>query len=229
MDASAKRTSSSSEPEGSAQLPRGRHGLSREFVLSNQRERIVRAMVEVAAERGYAETVVAEVIKHAGVSRKTFYDNFKGKEECFLAAYDTVSSELSRTAIEAYEEADDWPHGVRQALRASLRMLVLDQAAARVAFVEVLAAGPQALERYEAAIRRFVPLMERGREQVEHGGEVPPKVAVEVIGGVAQAMYLKILEGDALSLERSFEELLYFALVPFVGHERARSITLGAD
>jgi AcrR family transcriptional regulator len=193
-------------------------------VLDNQRERIVRAMVDTAAERGYAETAVADVIKRAGVSRKTFYENFKSKEACFLAAYDTVSGRLSTAAIQAYKSADDWTQGIRAALRACVEALVDDPAGARVAFVEILAAGPHALERYEASVRRFIPMIELGRSQAVHGPELPPRLAEEVIGGVSQAMYLKILEGDIAALEQSVDELLYFTLVPFIGHERARAI-----
>jgi AcrR family transcriptional regulator len=220
MAASLKRTSLHPRV-GSAQLPRGRHGLSRQFVLENQRERILDAMVHTAARRGYAEVAVADVIKRAGVSRKTFYENFKSKEDCFLTAYGVLVGRLSARAVDAYEQSDSWTDGIRGALRALLQMLSQDPALARVAMVEILAAGPRALERYDQAMHRILPILELGRAESAHGAELPPKLAEEILGGVTQTIYLSVLEGKSGTLEDSLQELLYFTLVPFLGHERA--------
>ena len=87
--ASGRRTAKLSE-----RLPRGRHGLPREAVTESQRQRILQAMIEVVSERGYPETRVVDVIGVAGVSRKTFYELFASKEDCFLAAYDVLLGNL---------------------------------------------------------------------------------------------------------------------------------------
>ncbi|HWI74932.1 MAG TPA: TetR/AcrR family transcriptional regulator, partial [Baekduia sp.] len=63
-------------PPGSTQLPKGRHGLSRAFIASNQRERLLDAIANVVADKGYAATRVADITDYAGVSRKTFYELF---------------------------------------------------------------------------------------------------------------------------------------------------------
>src|SRR3954454_12453140 len=68
-------------------LPRGRHGLTREQVVGSQRGRIFRAMAETMARKGYASTSVSEVLRAAGVSRETFYEQFTDKEDCFIAAF----------------------------------------------------------------------------------------------------------------------------------------------
>ena len=75
-------------------LPKGRHGLSRQFIASNQRERLLDAIANVVAEKGYAATRVADITDYAGVSRKTFYELFSDKEDCFLAAYDASRAML---------------------------------------------------------------------------------------------------------------------------------------
>src|SRR3954454_16600463 len=75
-------------------LPKGRHGLSRQFIASNQRERLLEAIANVVAEKGYAGTRVADITNYAGVSRKTFYELFTDKEECFLAAFDAITKLL---------------------------------------------------------------------------------------------------------------------------------------
>lgn len=221
MAASLKPTPPQPNPENAAQFQRGRHGLSRQFVLENQRERILQAMVDTVAQRGYGQVAVADVIKAAGVSRRTFYENFKSKEDCFLLAYDVLISGLSAVAIDAYAAAADWTDGIRCALRATLATLSKDTALARVVLVEVLAAGPHALQRYAQVMHRILPILQLGRCESEHGSELPAKLAEEILGGVTQALYLRVLAGEQASLSDSLSELLYFTLVPFLGHERA--------
>src|SRR5215475_3199222 len=99
-------------------LPRGRHGLSREEVATQQRTRILAATVDVVAELGYPETRVVDVIKRAGVSRKTFYEFFDDREDCFLAAYDLALGDLYRGTEVAYESASGqpWADRIRIAL-----------------------------------------------------------------------------------------------------------------
>src|SRR5438874_4109885 len=69
-------------------LPRGHHRLSRDEVGAAQRTRLLLAVVEVVAERGYAGATVGDVLRRARISRQTFYENFSNKEDCFLAAFD---------------------------------------------------------------------------------------------------------------------------------------------
>lgn len=229
MAASLKRTLSYEDQENAAQLPRGRHGLSRQFVFENQRERIIKAMIQAVGKKGYAEATVADVIRLAELSRKTFYDHFKSKEDCFLAAYDTIIKRITALALEAYEKAESWTDGLRGALRVSLKVLSSEPDVARLALVEILAAGPHALERYDRAMRQFIPMLEAGRGESVYGDEIPAKVSEEVIGGVTQTLYIQVLEGKGSSLEDSFEDLLYFALVPFVGHDQALRVAFAAE
>jgi len=91
------------------QLPRGRHGLSRDHVLASQRGRMLDAICQAVAEKGYARTAVADVIERAGVSRETFYEHFADKEECFLAAYELASDTLRSEVAEALPAEPDDP------------------------------------------------------------------------------------------------------------------------
>ncbi|HEV7687975.1 MAG TPA: helix-turn-helix domain-containing protein, partial [Acidimicrobiia bacterium] len=91
----------------SSRLPSGRHGLTREAVVASQRGRLVDAMAQIVAEKGYPATTVADVVERAGVSRRTFYEQFADKEACFLAAYDvglTVVLSRIREAVEGVPE-----------------------------------------------------------------------------------------------------------------------------
>src|SRR5215212_8952564 len=142
-------------------LPRGSHGLDRDVVEASQRTRLLEAVGRAVAERGYAAATIDDVVRRAGVSKKTLYDHFADKEDCFLAAYETASEELFERVREAHAGHDDWVERTRAGILAYLRWLAADPALARVYLVEVAAAGPQALERRERVRDRYADLMRR--------------------------------------------------------------------
>jgi AcrR family transcriptional regulator len=134
--------------EALAPLPRGRHRLPREEVARVQRNRIFRAMAEVMAEKGYARTSVADVLRVAGVSRETFYEQFSSKEDCFMSVFEDAMDRLARAMTAERDTGDAAPlERLDCALAAYLETLAADPAYARVFLVEVYAAGPRALER----------------------------------------------------------------------------------
>src|SRR5512133_3867401 len=126
------------------QLPAGRHGLTRSYVLSNQRDRIVGSVIEVVSETGYAGLTVRGVIERAGVSRRTFYEHFSNKQDVFLAAYDVVVETLAHEVRLAYARGRTYPQRVGFALETFLGLLAGHPALAHVCIVQVLAAGPDA-------------------------------------------------------------------------------------
>ena len=138
-----------------ARLPRGRHGLSREEVVESQRGRLLRAMAEAVADKGYASTAVADVIARAGVSRETFYEQFSSKEDCFHATFD-AAGEILWGRIAGTQAGDGTPEDRLAALlRAYLAALEAEPSYARTFLVEVYAAGPEALRRRMAIQERF--------------------------------------------------------------------------
>jgi AcrR family transcriptional regulator len=133
-------------------LPSGRHHLTREAVQASQRGRLLVAMAETVAAKGYVASTVADVVERAGVSRRTFYEQFPDKEACFLAAYDTgVDVMLSRIrdAVEPLAPAD-WRARTRTGLQTYLEVLAAEPAFAWCFHIEVLSAGPAALARRSA-------------------------------------------------------------------------------
>src|ERR1044072_7856553 len=92
-------------PTRGAQLKPTRPVLPREFVAVRKRRRIMDAMAELTAEQGYEATKIAGVVRRAGVARKALYDNFEGKEEFFLAAFDSAIEEMTETIGKACDEA----------------------------------------------------------------------------------------------------------------------------
>ena len=206
-------------PRRPEQLPPGRHGLSRRDVARSQRTRILKAITEVVAEHGYQAARVTDVISAAGVSRKTFYEHFSDKEECFLAAFDANLADLMGTTAAGFDSSEDWVGRVRAGLTAFLDGLASRPAAARMCMVEVLAAGPKALARRESAIRGFTYFLDAGRSGAPRG--IPPFTAIAVIGGVNEVLYAQILKGAAADLPKLLPDLMYWVTLPFIGHERA--------
>jgi AcrR family transcriptional regulator len=140
----------------SSRLPRGRHRLSREEVAATQRERLLRAMADVMAVKGYARTSVSDVLRAAHISRETFYEQFASKEDCFMSAFETANERLVAATAEAGPAAGaDARRRLDRALRAYLDEIAADPAYARVFLIEVHAAGPAALQRRVELQQRF--------------------------------------------------------------------------
>lgn len=143
-------------------LPRGRHRLAREEVLSSQRSRLLVAMSEAVAEQGYAKTSVADVLRRARVSRETFYEHFANKEHCFIAAYDGAAALLAKeigSGLAASGSEANVVARLSDLLHRYLETLQAEPALARTFLVEVYAAGPSALERRVEVQDRFVRLV----------------------------------------------------------------------
>jgi AcrR family transcriptional regulator len=131
-----------------SRLPRGRHRLSREDVHQSQRQRLLLAMLNAVHQRGYRQTTVADVVALAAVSRSSFYEHFTDKEDCFVAAYgfamDYVFARTQAGADTAL--GGTWQERARADMTAHLEVLASEPAMAVTLHVEVLAAGPVALE-----------------------------------------------------------------------------------
>jgi AcrR family transcriptional regulator len=145
-------------------LPRGPHGLSREEVELSQRARLLQGATEAVAELGYVKTTVADILERAGVSRATFYQLFRDKEDCFLAAYkndaDFVAAVMTVQLEQVRAEGDLDPlDRLDRVLEVYLTALRSAPALARVFLVEVYAAGPIAIEQRRASLEQFVDIV----------------------------------------------------------------------
>ena len=207
-------------PRGGRQLPAGHHPFSREFVIHSQRERMLDAMAHAVAEKGYERTVVADVVQRAGVSRKTFYEHFTDKQECFIAAYQAIFRSIMRQVLDAYESRRRWADRMRAGLGALLHILATEPDYARAGIVEVLAAGREAIAVRDAALVTFRTFFDASRPEVpDH--DAPPIVAEATIGGIYDVIYRHILTEGPQTLERLHPELVYVALAPYVGQRTA--------
>ncbi|MDQ8045537.1 MAG: TetR/AcrR family transcriptional regulator [Solirubrobacteraceae bacterium] len=148
-------------PDAPVRLPRGRHNLSREEVAESQRERLLEATVEVVGSEGYAATTVSKILRLAGVSRETFYENFANKTDALNAAHRSESDALRDQILDAQRAlpADAAPlERIDSAVGCYLDRLSAHRQRARALLVEILAAGPDSVELAVGARRRFVEM-----------------------------------------------------------------------
>lgn len=199
--------------------PRGRHRLPPEVVARSQRERLHEAAIRIVAAKGYQATTVGDLTKEAGVSRTTFYELFEDKEACLLAAYDRAVDVLVRRIAAAYESEDRWPRRARAGLSALLDALAEEPALARLALVDIGAAGPAAQRRYRAAIQRLTPLFDEGRDFAPGGRDLPANTSRMAIGGVTGLISDELLAGRAEQLPGLLPDVLFAALMPYIGPE----------
>jgi AcrR family transcriptional regulator len=189
--------------------------LPREFVAVRKRRRIMDAMAELSAEQGYEATKIADIVRRAGVARKTLYDNFDGKEEVFLAAFDSAVVEVWTQVEEACAGADpQWADRLAAGLRAFLAYVAENPAAARMCLIEAMSATPTASERYDDAMEKFVELLRRSAP-AETG--LPETIEETLVGGVAWVLHQQIRRSGAERALDLMPELLDFILSPYHG------------
>jgi AcrR family transcriptional regulator len=201
----------------------GTQSLPRAYLVRSERERLLEAMLRVAAAKGYEATTVKDVIEVAGVSEQAFEEMFTDKEACFLEAYEAVFDVLLAHMTSAFEAAagQPWPERISAALGALVGLLSIEAGIARLSMVEVTAAGDDARARYRSALARFTPFLEEGREYANQGEELPADTARFAIGGAASMIFDEIRAGRGPELTRILPDLVFAVLMPYLGPEAA--------
>ena len=174
---------------------------------ASQRARMLDAITRAVADKGYSRVTVGDVVGLAGVSRRTFYEQFKDKEDCFLAAYATGTEALIEDMVEASvalgTEAH-WREVLGVAIDTYVGGLASDAAFARTFLLDVLGAGPAAVELrrqvYEQFVQQYVILARRAARQQPEIGEVPVVYLRALVGGIGELVQEHLLRKDAKSL-----------------------------
>lgn len=166
--------------------------MQREVVVASQRARLLDAMADAVARKGYAATTVADVVGGAGISRKTFYEHFAGKLECFLAAYDEGVEGLLAKHESAWNGPGSFAERQRAAVETYLRALAAAPEFARTVLIETPAAGPVALERRAAVHARFAAQLRAA--YAERSG-APPEAFAAAVGAVHELVYERVRQG----------------------------------
>jgi AcrR family transcriptional regulator len=218
----------SATPDIPRRLPRGSHGLDRGVVAASQRARLLEAVGRAVADRGYAGATIDDIVRGAGVSKKTFYEHFRDKEECFLAAYEAAGGELFARVREAHSGTSAWIDRMRDGISAYLRWLAAEPALARVFLIEVAAAGPRAAECRERLRDRYAELMRELQDQAR--AEIPslPRLPAEIfhalVAAVDELVVRRIREGRAEELPELEPVLLYLQVALLAGPQVAAEL-----
>ncbi|MEA2153696.1 MAG: hypothetical protein QOI18_1929 [Solirubrobacteraceae bacterium] len=199
----------------------GPNGLPRGRVTEIQRSRMLAATLEAVEEVGYARMTVAQVIGRARVSRKTFYDVFADREDCFLAALEQGVGQVGKLVHEAYERETVWRDGVRAGLAELLVFLDVEPALARMYLVEALGAGPRVLGRRAELLEELAEVVDRGRFATSAVRE-PPEVAAEgVVGAVFAVLHTRALEDGEERFACLLGSLMNIVVLPYLGARAA--------
>jgi AcrR family transcriptional regulator len=189
--------------------------LPREFVAGHKRRRMMEAIAELTAAQGYEATKIADIVRSAGVARKTLYDNFDGKEDLFLSAVDTTLAEMRMAVEERCGSVEgSWDEAVAAGVEALLLYVAANPAASRMVMIEALSATPTSAARYDAGMRDFVDLLRQG---VERGDDLPETLEESLAGGVAWILQQQIRRGEAGRAPELCSELSQFVLSPYLG------------
>lgn len=169
-------------------------GSGRRRVSEIQRARILSAAVEVARERGADAMTVARVVGRAGLSRRTFYELFEDREDCFLAAFDNALARASATVVPAYEGEEGWREQIRAGLTAMLEFFDDEPGLGALLVVDALRAGPGALERRARVLQVLSEAVDQGRLMGKLAPEHPALTAEGVVGLVFSVIHARMLE-----------------------------------
>jgi AcrR family transcriptional regulator len=190
--------------EPSPALPRGPHSLTREQVAASQRARLLAAMTELLAERGYAGVTIGELARRAGVSRAAFYEHFADKEACLLAAYGRFAERVLAALAARIELGTSWSEFIEAALAGYLGALQDDLTAARAFIVEMDAAGPSARRRRREEIHAFAALLADRHAEIRAGdptlGPLSPTAYLTLALGVREFVHDLLESGERAPL-----------------------------
>ena len=198
-----------------------RPGLPRAIEELPREERILWSMVRVFAEKGPESATVLEVTKRAGVPRHAFYELFESKEDCLVAAYERVIDALVAYVRGAFEGHGSWPQKLRRSLKALLETFSDEPEVARIATVEIPTARPEARRRYRAARGRLESLFREGRGYAPADASLPDDLEMMAVGGTEAVIAGEVAAGRTKRLPALLPDLLFTALVPYVGPEAA--------
>jgi AcrR family transcriptional regulator len=202
--------------QANIKLTGGPHGIPRPVVTKIQRDRLLRAMARTVAEYGYQETTVRRLLGRAGLSRRTYYELFEDKEDCFLAAYDEAVDHMLALAVEAYAQGETPEAKIECGLRAFLQFCADEPDIARMCIVEVLAAGPAARARRAQTMERLSGLMEGALNELRGDEQLSKLSARGLIGGVHELIYTPIDRGETEHLPDLAEQIVASQVAPLV-------------
>jgi AcrR family transcriptional regulator len=213
---SAKRVGLSSRPV-SPRTRAGREETSRSRVAAVQRARILTAAAEVLGTHGYTGLSPARITSRARVSRRTFYDLFENRDDCFLALFDETVARTTQLATEAAAVEGAWREQVRSGLGSLLVFVGDEPVLGSLLIADALRAGPNVLARRAQVLETLHTIIDRGRIQTKTGKEPPPLTAEGTVGAVLAVLHARLLEPDAPPPITLLNPLMSTIVLPYLG------------
>jgi AcrR family transcriptional regulator len=179
------------------------------------------AAVEIVGEVGYNGMSVARITGRAGVSRRTFYDLFEDREDCFLAVFEETVVRASIIATDAAGGLPSWRERVRTGLSALLGFLGDEQVLGSLLVTDALGSGPKVLERRARVLDTLIAIVDQGRLEAKVSLEPPPLTAEGVVGAVLAVIHARIVERDERPLIHLLNPLMGMIVLPYLGRAEA--------
>jgi AcrR family transcriptional regulator len=197
-------------------LPRGRHNLSREDVRESQRQRLIQAMLDQVAEKGYPATTVGDVVAAARCSRNAFYDLFEDKEACYIAAADETGAQMLDALVSGAREEDSWHDALREGTRSYLQWWVDHPGYAAAYLIDLPTAGRRALEQrdrvYAAFADMFDGLAARARVEQPLLAPLPPLASRMLVMAITELIAQEVRNGRIEKLPELEDMLVRFVV-----------------
>ena len=203
----------------SAHKRRSRPGASDDSV----RDGLLRAIITLTGTHGYEATTVEAVCGLAEVPRSEFFRRFEDKESCYVAAYDEIAAEFGERVLSAYKSHTVWHDSMWAAGWAAIGFLKEDPVRARFFAVEVNSAGARAQVRRDRVMQVFAELVDAGRAELDDPESLSRATAEMVSGAIYSTIQNKILEGSIDRGEDFLVELVYIAVLPYLGARAAEA------
>ncbi len=192
--------------------------------MPEERERIVRTLVELVGERGFRETELADVLAVAGVEEAVFSRHFAGMEECFLAAWDELAIAHGALAAREFESDRPWRERMRAAAWVTLSYLQADRRRTRFLVLEILNAGEVAQAHRDLAIAAQVEWIDGGRQEMEDPASLGRATAEHIAGAINEMLVRRTRSGQIFrGGNEVLRELMYMAVRPYCGDGAARA------
>jgi AcrR family transcriptional regulator len=196
-------------------LPRGRHKLDPQLVAASQRQRLLEAITELVAEKGYADVTIGDIVARAGTAKRTFYDHFADKLQCFLAALDGITDTLVAASARMFAASGTVRERCEYSMRGYLELLASMPNTAKVFYLEAIAAGPEAVTRRHDVHLKFarnIVSLSRAASQDGEGRELTELHAVAVVGAMHQMIYGQLHEHGPDSLLEIGDDVVQLAV-----------------
>ncbi len=199
---------------------------SRSFVVHNQRERILDAVANLTAEKGYGSLTVEDIAARSSVSLQAFYEHFESKEDAFLVAYELGHTKGLGFVEQAFADAPDWRTGVRDGLCSLTSYLASEPSFAQLSLAATIVATPRAYELSNRGVAAYARLLAPGLREVPKRRR-PPRIAIDASAGALREMFLHYaVQGRIEDLPELTADATYVALAPFIGAEAAAQVAL---